>query len=67
VADPGGGVFYNSGNARDGWDQWRTVSEGSTMPGAPITAVVTDRDHITLLLADPGGGVFYNSGPVALA
>jgi hypothetical protein len=46
------------------WDQWSSVSEGATVPGAPVTAVPFGMrlDRIALFLADPGGGVFTTSG-----
>ena len=37
---------------------WSSVSQGSTTPGAPVTAVVTGPGQISLFLADPGGGVY---------
>ena len=37
---------------------WASVSDGSTTPGAPITAVVTGPGQMTLLLAGPGGEVY---------
>jgi hypothetical protein len=40
------------------WRPWKTVSEGSTMPGAPVTAVVTGPNRVALFLADRGGGVY---------
>lgn len=39
LADPNGGVYTTSGNAQTGWAPWTTVSEGRTVPGAPVTAV----------------------------
>jgi hypothetical protein len=64
LADPGGEVFTASGNARDGWTGWSTVSQGKTLPGAPVTAVPLSNPpgHFALFLADPGGGVFTASG-----
>ncbi len=41
---------------------WTSVAEGSTKPGAPITAVLTGPNRIALFLADPGGGVYTASG-----
>ncbi len=41
---------------------WTSVSEGSTKPGAPVTAVVLGPDRIALFLADPNGGVYTASG-----
>ena len=41
---------------------WTSVSEGSSRPGAPITAVVTGLGQVALFLADPKGGVYAASG-----
>ena len=41
---------------------WSSVSQGSTTPGAPVTAVVTGPGQISLFLADPGGGVYTATG-----
>jgi hypothetical protein len=41
---------------------WTTASEGRSIPGAPITAVVTSPNQITLFLSDPGGVIFTTSG-----
>ena len=38
------------------------MSQGSTTPGAPVTAVVTGPGQISLFLADPGGGVYTATG-----
>lgn len=64
LADPGGGVYATFGSASDGWAPWSTASEGSTMPGAPVTAVenVTPDGYVSLFLADPAGGVYTASG-----
>ena len=69
VADPGGGVYCASGNlctasgtVGPGWGTWSSVSQGSTAPGAPITAVVAPDGIVTVFLADPGGSVFTASG-----
>ena len=58
LADPGGEVFTASGTAERGWSPWRSVSQGRTLPGARISAVVTAPGRIALFLADPGGGVY---------
>jgi len=55
---PLGGVYTTSGNADDGWRPWTSVSEGSSTPGAPITAVVIGQDRVALFVADPNGGVY---------
>ncbi len=69
MADPGGGVYTASGNlctasgtAGPGWGTWSSVSQGSTAPGAPITAVVAPDAIVTVFVADPGGSVFTASG-----
>jgi len=72
MADPGGRVYTASGNlftasgsSAPGWGPWSSVSEGSTTPGAPVTAVVAPDGTYTLFLADPGGGVYTASGSPA--
>ena len=40
------------------WDGWRSVAEGQSTPGAPVTAVRTDDGRVAVFLADPGGGIF---------
>ena len=62
VADPLGGVYTTTGNERDGWAPWTSVSEGSTKPGARVTAIVTAPNRIALFLADPEGGVYTTLG-----
>ncbi len=37
---------------------WISVSQGSTTPGGPVTAVLAPGGVITLFLADPGGSVY---------
>jgi hypothetical protein len=41
---------------------WASVSEGSTVPGGSLTAVVTAPGRISLFVADSAGGVFTTSG-----
>src|SRR5438105_1697044 len=67
VADRGGEVYTNSGNAATGWDGWSSVSQGSTTPGAPITAVAYAQQpgRFALFVADRGGEVYTNSGSAA--
>ena len=72
MADPGGRVYTASGNlftasgsSAPGWGPWSSESEGSTTPGAPVTAVVAPDGTYTLFLADPGGGVYTASGSPA--
>jgi hypothetical protein len=47
---------------RLGPPRWTSVSEGKSTPGAPITAIVTGTNQVTLFLADPEGGVYTTSG-----
>jgi hypothetical protein len=62
--DPHGGVYTILGNAEEGWRPWSSVSEGSTTPGAPITAVALAQhpDQFALFLADRNGGIYTTSG-----
>jgi len=60
IVDPNGGVFSTSGRYPDGWLPWISVSEGSSTPGAPVSAVVVE-DRIRLFLADPNGGIYTRS------
>ena len=69
LADRGGGVYTASGNLctpsgnpAPGWGPWSSVAQGSTAPGAPVTAVPGPDGTYTLFLADPGGGVYTASG-----
>jgi hypothetical protein len=39
------------------WDSWTGVSEGSTLPGAPVAAVRWE-ESFALFLADPNGGIY---------
>jgi hypothetical protein len=69
LADPSGVVYSNHGNPLThqwaGWDI-KTVAEGKTLPGAPITAVALGQNRVTLFLADSGGGIYSITGsPVA--
>jgi hypothetical protein len=43
------------------WDPWSSVSEGRSMPGAPVTAVPW-KNGFALFLADPNGGVYTATG-----
>ena len=61
LADPNGGVYgiyATLDSASAGWALWTSVSEGRSTPGAPINAVVTGPNRVTLFLADPNGGVY---------
>jgi hypothetical protein len=65
-ADPGVGVATASGNPAQGWGGgWSSVSQGSTTPGARITAVLAPGGTYTLFLADPHGGVYTAGGSPA--
>ena len=65
-ADPGVGVATASGNPAQGWGGgWSSVSQGTTTPGAPVSAVLAPDGTYTLFLADPGGGVYTASGSPA--
>jgi hypothetical protein len=45
------------------WDQWSTVSEGSTTLGAPVTAVPWGtRGRVAVFVADPNGGIYTTGG-----
>jgi len=37
------------------WNRWSSVAEGSSMPGAPVTAVPY-KSGFSLFLGDPSGG-----------
>jgi hypothetical protein len=63
MADANGEVFRTSGIPYQGWDPWTSVSEGRTMPGAPVAAVkwegeIPSEDSFALFLADPAGGIY---------
>ena len=58
LADKAGGVYVADGSPARGWSAWRKVSEGATVPGAPVSAVVGSNGRMTLLLADLAGGVY---------
>jgi hypothetical protein len=60
VADPGGGVFTWVGDP-GGPGQWKSVSQGSTTPGALVTAVPWGQ-QIALFLVDPNGGIYTTGG-----
>jgi hypothetical protein len=64
AADRGGGVYTTGGDPQGGFGPWATVSQGSTTPGAPVTAVSDPNTGvpITLFLTDPNGGIYTSSG-----
>ena len=62
LADPGGGVFTNSGNTEHGWAGWSRVSQGQAAIGSSVTAVPIAGVRFALFLADPNSGVFTTSG-----
>ncbi len=65
--DPHGEVYTILENATTGWGPWSSVSQGSTTPGAPITAVAYAQQpgRFALFVADRNGGVYTNSGSAA--
>src|SRR6185312_8624249 len=70
LTDHNGQVYTTSGYTTLGfginWGPWTSVSQGSSVPGGRVTALVTSSvpgsQEITLFLADPNGGVYTNSG-----
>jgi len=46
---------------RTKWVPWSSVSQGSTTPGAPVTAVPWGQ-QIALFLVDPNGGIYTTGG-----
>jgi C1A family cysteine protease len=66
LADPGGGVYTAAGSPYTGWGGWESVSEGSTTPGATVSAVaLSDQPgRVALFLADKAGGVYTAAGRV---
>lgn len=62
VTDAKGEVFTNADAGPQGWEP---VSEGSSVPGARVTACVAGSPipTITLFIADPNGGVYTTSAP----
>jgi hypothetical protein len=68
-ANSSGGVVTAVGDPQTGFVNWKSVSQGRTMPGAPITAVLSflqgvrvQHPSIALFLADPGGGIYAATG-----
>jgi len=62
VANSDGEVFATAGRPDKGtWREWKTVSQGSTTPGAPVTAVPWG-ERFAVFVADPGGGVYATGG-----
>jgi hypothetical protein len=61
-----GEILFNAGHL-DFWGEWSTVSQGSSTPGAPITAVVVtnqeNRERITLFVANPDGEILTTTWP----
>jgi hypothetical protein len=62
LADPNGGIYTTSGNARDGWDPWSSVADGRTTPGAPVTAMAVRSDSFDLFMSDTNGRISRTSG-----
>jgi hypothetical protein len=44
-----------------GFGQWRSISEGRTLPGTPVTAV-WDGDQFQVFATDPSGSVYTARG-----
>jgi hypothetical protein len=44
------------------WQQWTSVSEGSSTPGAPVTTVNIGQDRTAVFIVDPSGGIYTTSG-----
>src|SRR6266446_6535979 len=69
LADRNGGIYTALGDpnyAADhgnfaGFGPWRSVSEGSSTPGGPVTAVPWG-SGFALFLADPNGGIYTAAG-----
>ena len=61
VADANGEVYTVRLGGRGDW-AWKTLSQGSTIPGAPVAAVLDGDDLFQVFVADPGGGVFTARG-----
>jgi len=55
--DLAGGIYANVGYPGTNWWGWGSVSQGSTTPGAPVTAVPWG-NQFALFVADPRGEVF---------
>lgn len=64
VANSDGEVFATAGRPDKGtWREWKTVAQGKTTPGAPVTAILDLTEvPITLFVADPNGGIYTISG-----
>jgi hypothetical protein len=48
-----------------GWRPWTSVSEGSSTPGSPVSALSATPNRIAVFLADPAGGVYTTLGNAA--
>ncbi len=57
IADPNGGIYTAAGDPQGGFGPWASVSEGRSMPGAPVTAVPWG-NRFALFIADPNGGIY---------
>ncbi len=63
LADPQGGVYTCLRGATGGWGEWTPVPQTSatpgapTMPGAPVSAMVTAPGEVSLFLAGAEGSV----------
>ena len=54
--------LHNLGQFKPWLGLWTSVSQGGNTPGAPITAVLSAPNRITLFLSDPEGGIYTASG-----
>jgi Fibronectin type III domain len=57
MADANGEVVTTTGAPYQGWAPWTSVSQGSTLPGAPVAAVPWE-GSFALFLSDPNGGIY---------
>ncbi len=57
MAATNGEVVTTTGAPYQGWAPWTSVSQGSTLPGAPVAAVPWDGSY-ALFLSDPNGGIY---------
>jgi hypothetical protein len=63
MTDANGGIVMTSGNPYQSWDSWTSPSNGSSTPGAPVTAVAgpANQPNLTLFAANPSGEVCTSS------
>ena len=65
LADPGGGIYTNSGIEND-WAGWTSVSHARTTPGAPIFALSMPSRKVRLILADWTGRIYTTTSDMPL-